>query len=375
MKNLTTFVGILALSSSTLYGSGVRGKSGQDDPSDQRTRHYSYTKKSQPTDHDPSKDKKIGFELPIEETEVLTSCNLRYIGGYFAPVNTMLAQDGVYNTVSGNNEQKDIIYYKEPWANGVGVSLQHTNGKGLSFRMNYEWLGTDPDKKDLFSKDGTYADAASTLGNSAVSGDATQVTGVSARHRLHSRNLGQISLENSCITNEFQNLFVSAGIGGDIENIHQSCLYSYTETTDDGGLINKHIEDEKIFGGGPFLTMSVAKALVNNFGVYGRIIFKTLITSVQLTAQEQEFSGSVSNGFKTNSQETFNRMFNQQEVGFGAFYHYAMENGGHLGFDISWGGGFSSDGTTMFSSTSGNGGLRPQGLAWELLRVGVSAYF
>ncbi len=315
-------------------------------------------------------EKKIALKhvMPSDAKEVSTSVSVNYLGGYFGPSNTIIAQDGVYSTVSTANSPQEYIYADLSWSNGVEVSVSYSTGTGYSLRAYYSFLTNNTNTSSNFTKATTYSNAASTLSIAGyATGTSGQVTAANGSYKLSGRNLG--ILETQHMLFESDTVKALGSIGGAIGYLSHSSSYNLTQYI--SGNISNNLAVEQTLFGGPTGSFLISKFVGAGFSFYASARLTVNGAGVKHHTTEQSYTGTTLNGFTVNSKSTVNKLYNEEEFDLGVFWTHEMNDGSLITLNTDWKGGFTGDSTMLFSSSSGTQSLRDQGLIFGLLSVGL----
>ncbi len=308
---------------------------------------------------------------PNPETLSFT-LGISYLGGYYGPSETTIAQDGVYTTPSPSNPQKNFVSVNLSWSNGVGISLVYNSPTGHSVRLFYDFLTNKSNTSPVFTAPTTYTNAASTLvlgGNSA--GTAGQITAANATYQLVGRN--RAALETLHLIYSTPSLKVLGSVGGLAGYLQHEAQYALTELF--SGNQSQNTQNENMVHGGPTGTLLVAKYCGVGLAFYGMFRFTAHAASVQFTSQAESYTGTTNNGFNVNTKGTLNRLFSEEEVCLGFSWNHQFSEKFLYTFTADWTGGFTSNSTGLFSSTSGTQAIKSQNIIYGLLRANFNFTF
>ncbi len=309
------------------------------------------------------------FVIASDPKEQATSFYVAYLGGYFGPSNTVIAQDGVYSTAAPatTNTTQEYVFASLSWSNGVEVALTHNTGTGYALRAYYSYLTNGNNNTKPFSNASTYSNASSTL---AIAGDSTgragRVTAANGNYNLRGKNYGILECQHSI--HHADGVKVFGSLGGAVGYLSHESTYNLTQYTN--ATISKNYQLEQTIFGGPTASIYLSKVVGKGFGFYADARLTVNAAGVKHLAQEQNYTGTVSNGFDVNTQSTVNKLYNEEELQLGLFWSHEMENGGMFALITDWRAGFNGNSNMLFSSTSGTQSLRDQGLIYGLLSAG-----
>ena len=353
MKKISLLVGMLALGVASLQASAMGAAKPGCPPKDPNT--------SKPT---------CAYGAMLDPDVSNTRVMVAYTGGFAAPMQMTIAQNGTYATAATTNEAQEWTNAKMAWNNGVTLELEHSTGNGHLFSGSFRYLmNDDSGVENKLDKTSSYTDASATSSTVPFTGASQQVTTATGHHKL--KGLYDLRVFMSHLLCERDGMMIAGSFGGHYLNRDQEAYWEYTLLTD--GEKQKNYQHEKGNGGGVVMMLDAVKKY-DCFGFKGRYVSIAKGTSAEMTSQQESYTGLVTDGYTVNSTSSIPYVSFVQEVSLGAFWTREIQ-AGLVTAGINWEGSYEGDATRLWSSVSGPNSLNTQGMIGGLINASVSVVY
>lgn len=313
-----------------------------------------------------------------EATNDAYSIALSYAGGFFGPLDTIIAQGGVNQTRSATPNPQSYVQANLPWSNGfrLGAYWSHDAFNGPLLALDYLCVFGAQQTGDAVTN-GTVATATANLTYqtarpiSYTDGDTGAIYFAQALYNLDTVQFVTLSASRALLQTETTSLLLLPGMS--FLYISHNFLANFRQQGS-AGLIGQNM-DESRFSGGVSASAILTKLITKGFGFTGRLSTFGHIAVHNLTSTETNADPNtgLTYGWNTNGDKP--SMTQGFEVDLGLYYTFQFANKTDLAIFGSLDIGAMPSSTFVTSPGTGPNALSIAPLVWTLVDLGLAYRF
>lgn len=303
----------------------------------------------------------------FDAEEVSTVVYADYIGGYFGPVNMLVAQDGVYSTTTSiNNTQKGFVSAQLGWSNGFDIGFTHDTGTGYHVGAKFNFLINDSNTKGSLNKGADYDNMGSTFNLDAFTG-SDPVTSANGNYSLKGLYEGRVYSVLPVTIRDGVYFLGTVGVLGGYVKHTSTVVYTIAADETEQALF----QQDQLGYGGPYAAVQIAKELGESFLFYGSFGGSARGATNNHTSRSSNSDDGVLLGYDVNTAGNLYNFIQTVDVSLGLMYSYILENEGSISATLAWESGVWTNGTRLFSNTAGSNSNQTQDIVYGTLKAGI----
>lgn len=267
------------------------------------------------------------------------SISVGYVGGYYGPLNTVVAQGGVSTNGAASPNTQDYVQTDLTWTDGfrLGVSWSHNAFNGPLLALDYVCLLNNPQTGPAVTS-GTETTAAadityrSTMPVSRADGSTAPVYFAQAEYTLNSVQQINLATARALLQNDTTSLLLLPGISF----LYVSHEFNAKYNQQGSSTLTVQNMEETRFSGGPSLKLLLTKLITRNFGLMGNISAFGHAATTNLTSSQELINPNTSSTYGWNTTGKKPLIVQGAGVSLGFYHTYEFKNKSDLAITGSW---------------------------------------